>query len=547
MTDPDGPFHYDEITLERAEVAGSVVLVDEELHYADLFGEVIWDGTLTPDKRARLDRAAEVWKLGRERVRRIEDALLAAYEVRHRVRIREERPNDEADEELRAPFVPEADPRLAALQRRIEFLEAENEQLRGERAAAQERHANERATAETRHAHERSSLEERVRHLERAARGPAPEGPEVDVETTFSSGPHPQADEAAEGDRPSYSPAELHAVVAHAPREVDALRALFKALKRRGDFDRRWNVAAALTALGAQGDEEREMLSAHPLEGLVRPARSLDADAWSDLVRHPEEDPLVAEVFASVAPALVVASAARAPGTAPPGQLVDPTGSTVQAVRCVAWAATILGLAMPTIRVDGAWSGLYGIVPGAPPSVRIGAAALSGRSAPELAFAAGRTLATLRREVLALALGQSTRDVEDVFLAALVIGNPGLPIAPDVRLRLGAVVRSLEPMVDATDLERLRRCVLGFIEAGGRTHLKRFAVGADRTAARAGLVLCGDLAAARTMLELEDRSRPDGARSPPGTALARFDDLVAFATGEDYGSLRRRLGIAVEP
>ena len=158
MTDPDGPFHYDEITLERAEVAGSVVLVDEELHYADLFGEVIWDGTLTPDKRARLDRAAEVWKLGRERVRRIEDALLAAYEVRHRVRIREERPNDEADEELRAPFVPEADPRLAALQRRIEFLEAENEQLRGERAAAQERHANERATAETRHAHERSDL-----------------------------------------------------------------------------------------------------------------------------------------------------------------------------------------------------------------------------------------------------------------------------------------------------------------------------------------------------------------------------------------------------
>src|SRR5829696_8376953 len=85
-------FDFDDTTFERVEVASGVLLANAEVDYGELFTEVIWDGLITAEKRHRLDRAAEVYGLDRDRVRRIEQALQAAYESRHRVRVEEEAP-----------------------------------------------------------------------------------------------------------------------------------------------------------------------------------------------------------------------------------------------------------------------------------------------------------------------------------------------------------------------------------------------------------------------------------------------------------------------
>jgi hypothetical protein len=172
-----------------------------------------------------------------------------------------------------------------------------------------------------------------------------------------------------------------------------------------------------------------------------------------------------------------------------------------------------------------------------PLSTRLGRAALSGRSAPELAFLAGRHLSWFRRAHVIVKLCGSTRELEDVFLAALTIGNPGLPMRPEVRTRVQPVARAIEPLLDPAAIAALRGHVLVFIEQGGRTHLRRWAMAADRTAARAGLLLSNDLGAARAMLELED----------PRRAPDLLDDLVGFATGERYAELRAALGVSVVP
>src|ERR1700677_3264448 len=103
--------------FEAGEVTGNVQLGRLESYYEELFAEVIEDGVITVDERARLDRMADSLGLDRARLRRLEQALQAAYEGQHRVVIR-----DEAHEAAPAslnPVEPATDVRTRALERRI--------------------------------------------------------------------------------------------------------------------------------------------------------------------------------------------------------------------------------------------------------------------------------------------------------------------------------------------------------------------------------------------------------------------------------------------
>ena len=71
------------------ELAGQVHLGKHQAHYEELFAEVIEDGVITPEERARLNRAADALGLDCMHLRRLEEALQAAYEARRHVRVRE--------------------------------------------------------------------------------------------------------------------------------------------------------------------------------------------------------------------------------------------------------------------------------------------------------------------------------------------------------------------------------------------------------------------------------------------------------------------------
>jgi hypothetical protein len=175
------------------------------------------------------------------------------------------------------------------------------------------------------------------------------------------------------------------------------------------------------------------------------------------------------------------------------------------------------------------------MVPGLPPSTRLGAQALRGRTPAELAFSAGRYLARSREEHFVTTLLPSIPDLEDVFLAALGIGNPGLPMSPQVKARVSPIAKAIEPILEPPAVDRLRELFLRFVEEGGRTNLQRWTSAVDRTASRAGLLISGDLVAARSMLALEH----------PAQADDRVDDLLRFMVSERYSKLRKQIGIAV--
>ncbi len=479
-------------SFEPGEVGGQVRVDRFEAFYESLFAEVIEDGVITPEERARLDKAAESLGLDRSRLKQLERALEVSYQARHRIAVREQPIDDEPRASL---VVVEAsnDPRIIALQRRILQLEARVKELE---------HEVEEARAQ------------------------------VHVEVDLSG--------VGAGVADAKDPAELHRRLSHDPRDVDVMRALFDAVCAQGDVDRTFCVAKALVHLGAANDAERGVFEQHRAPGLIRPTSSVTPEAWRRLLFHPDEELLTSEIFAVVAPAVLLGRVAalryaKALPDLDPAKRHDPRTTTVAAVRCFGWAAAILGMPAPPIYADPESQRLAEVVPGVPPMSRLGKPLLSGRTPEELAFVAGEALASFREEHFIRSLLPSIPELEDVFLAALSIGNPGLPLHAEIKRRVVPIAKAIEPLLDPILVDRLRGAFLRFVEEGGRTNLQRWAHGADRTTSRAGLLLAGDLGAAERMLKLEH----------PAEAPALVDDLLVFVTSDRYGKLRKQIGVAV--
>jgi hypothetical protein len=492
----DATFEHSQ-RFELGEVTGNVRLGKLEAMYEELFAEVIEDGVITQDERNQLDKMADSLGLDRARLRRLEQALQAAYEARNRVVIKDLSMDDSPPPATIMPLEPATDQRTMALERRIKFLE--------------------------------SRIGELEHDLEEARAN-------ISVEVDFS-------DHGAQGTRndvPDEDPAELARRVRADPRDDGSLHALYRLYKKGGDLDRQWCVAQVLAYLGAANGEEQEIYAKHKEAALIRPHGSVTQEAWRRLLFHPEEESLVGEIFGVVVSAVLIGrlSALRRDKLLvklDPARKQDPEKTTIQAVRCFHWAASILGMTSPPLYADPDYPGFVEMVPGVPPSSRIGAIALSGRSAAELAFLAGRHLACYREEHFVKLLVPSARGLEDIFLAALSIGNPGLPLSAQVKQLVVPIANAIEPILEPASVDRLRGHFLRFVEEGGRTNLQRWTTSVDRTCARAGLLLANDLKAAHAVFALEN----------PAQLGEKMDDLMSFVVSDRYGKLRKQIGIAI--
>lgn len=493
----DATFEHSQ-RFELGEVTGNVRLGKLEAMYEELFAEVIEDGIITQDERNQLDKMADSLGLDRARLRRLEQALQAAYEAKQRVVIKDLSMDDSPPPATIMPLEPATDQRTMALERRIKFLESRMKELEHD-------------------------LEEARAH--------------ISVEVDFSD--H-GASTTPTKDIPDDDPAELARRVRHDPRDDGSLHALFRLYKKAGDVDRQWCVSQVLAYLGFANDEEQAIYGKHKEAALIRPSASVTREAWGRLLSHPEEEPLVGEIFSVVVSAVLIGrlSALRRDKQLvklDPARKQEPEKTTIQAVRCFHWAASILGMTSPPLYADPDYPGFVEMVPGVPPASRIGAVALSGRSAAELAFIAGRHLAHYREEHFVKLLVPQARGLEDIFLAALSIGNPGLPLSAQVKQLVIPIAKAIEPILEPQSVDRLRGHFLRFVEEGGRTNLQRWTTAVDRTCSRAGQLLANDLKAAHAVYALED----------PAHLGEKMDDLMSFVVSDRYAKLRKQIGIAV--
>jgi len=459
--------------------------------YEELFAEVLQDGVITAEERAQLERAAENLGLDRERLIELETAMMAAYETHHKVRIVEQ-----YEEPSALPPLPSGLPDL------------EERDVLVERIGA---------------------LQARVRELEEELRRAQAQ---INVEVDLSD-LELDAEDAGE------DPEDCWRRVRRDPTNVSTLRALYRAYEARAETDKCWCVAQALVALGGANDQERALFERHYSPMLIAPSASVTPAAWVNLLFHPEAEPLTGQIFGIITPAVLLGrvTALRRDGKlyqADAASKQDPAKATVTAVRALPWGASILGLAPPPMFLEKAREVGYQHIPSVPPFSVIGRGVLSGRTQLELAFMVGRHLSWYRPEHYVKTLFNGVPELEDLFLSALTLGNPGLPVPADVKQRVAPIARAIEPVLDPQQVDTLHGYYLRFVEEGGRTNLQRWSAAIEKTACRAGMLLCNDVTTAVGVLKPEE--------GPMGE-LAQ--DLLAFVVSERYFELRTQLGIAI--
>lgn len=587
----DDSFRHDEGRFKRRRAPSGVDFDSGEVKYAQLVGEVIWEGKITAEGRQRLQTAREVYDVPTERAEEIEQSLIESFQARAKIEVVEEDafdPLDDAttlvdDRALLAPLAEAIDPRLLTLQRRIRALERRNGEMRAEnreQAHLIERLENlveqlqtalettlqdldevsQRLDEEENAKAKRRELEPpphsvpaRYQASRAEASGEVPMGegwdaPPPVISHTQAVGTHDAQAEDSWAENPVAvvrqrrdNPTEIYGRLRNDPRNGQLLHQLFTALGRDADHDRRWCVAHALCFLEEATDEERELYESHRRDGLIRPARAVHDAEWLQLLYHPWEDPVVGEILSVVAPAVLLGKltqvrASIAPELLDPSTRVDTKTSTAPAVKSVTWAADVLGIMTPTVHLCPDDDVAMDVVLNPTPVSRLGKQVLGDRSPAELAFRAGRHLTWFRREHLLGQPNRSMRRLEDMFLAALLLGNPGLPITDEVKARVEPMSAAIRPMVGPEGIEQLKKAFGAFVEAGGRTNLSKWYLGVERTSCAAGLLLCDDLAVAADVL------RQAGVDNLP----IAIDELILYATGDRFGQLRKRIGVAVE-
>ena len=475
------------------EVSGGLGLGPMGAQYEELFADALEDGVITAEERAQLDRAADNLGLDRDRLLKLEQAMMVAYEAHHKVRIVAEYEQPSAS---LAPIAADAMGEMSreALLARISFLEGRVKELEDELTHAQ---AN------------------------------------INVEVDLS-------DLETEAEEASEDPEDVWRRVRRDPTNAEALRTLRRIYAAREETDKQWCVSQALVLLGEANETEQELFKKYHSPMLIAPSSSVSPTAWYDNLFHPEEEVLTGQIFSIVAPAVLLG---RVTALRRDGKLYqpdsanrqDPAKATITAVRAVAWGASILGLAPPPLYVEKDRDAALLSVPAVPPLTVIGKQILSGRTQLQQAFMVGRHLSWYRQEHYIKTLFSAVPDLEDLFLAALTIGSPGLPIAEEVKRRVTPIAKAIEPVLEPQQVDALRGHFLRFVEDGGRTNLQRWSASVEKTACRAGLVLCNDIVTAASLLEAEEGKLGELSR-----------DLITFLVSERYFRLRRQLGISID-
>lgn len=477
--------------FDAGEVAGGLELGPYAAHYQELFADALEDGVITADERERLDKAADNLGMDRLKLGQLEQAMIRAYEAHNRVKVVERW--EEAPVSLQPIDVGSSgDEGSRMLLAQIERLQARIVELE----------------EELREARSHVNVEVDLSGLE-------------DVSTV---------DEPIE---------RLQARIRRDPTNPRLFQSLFVACGHAGNLDGQYRVAQALCVLGAADDNQRRLVAQHEPEALLTPQRSLTQDSWHHDLHHPELEVVTSNILSLVTPAALVGRAASLRREKKLPQLAaekrqEPNGSTIAAVRALGWSASVLGMPAPVIYADAGRDVAYAHVPAMPPWSLLGKGVLSGRKPKEQAFMAGRHMSYYRAELFAKVLFPAVPELEDLFLAALLLGSPSLPIAAHLRTRVQPLSDSLAPLLDTQQLDALRQQFKTFVSDGGRTNLLRWSESADKTAARAGLLICGDLRVAATLLQAEEGER--------GPLLA---DLLAFSASTRYENLRKQLGVAL--
>jgi hypothetical protein len=311
------------------------------------------------------------------------------------------------------------------------------------------------------------------------------------------------------------------------PLEPAPYPALFELLIEQGARDKALCVASAMGFLGIVHAGAQGLRASYPQPPIEALVQDLGPEGYRELLHH-ELDPAHTEIFEVIAPAVVDLAISRLP-------LRDRLGHPGPALKGFDWLAKSIAragaiLGAPSPRVYQRKGPGPALVPAAtkPASLLAHPPALGGIAADVIAFLIGKRVFEISPPLLARALCPSISELKALAQSAARIATEQTEPS-DLPLR---------ERLKREDVARLAAAVHAAMSTTGKLDVLRWSQRADVSASRAGLLLAGDLEAARAAIAFEAQSPSDV--SP----REKMKELVVWFLGDSSAALRRRIGVA---
>ena len=325
------------------------------------------------------------------------------------------------------------------------------------------------------------------------------------------------------------------------------IRALARLFGKHQMYDRLHCTSAALVAMGQAIPQEQAFYERTTAPEIQRARGALSETIWQRYVSSPSQEWCVSHVLAVVSAGVAMARAKDVGSLGlNPAQKVDLSTDRSAVGQMIAYACRVLNVALPPVYVSQEADcelDLRIVLEGQQvvPSFLLGRNLLTDRSEKDLAFFFARKLTRLRADQFLLAPeAVPTLDELRVIVAAAVkLVHPefDLPGADPASVRKYAAFlqRTVQPLTLASATAAIEQIVA----EPGRVNLEAWAAGANQSADRAGLLLCGDtVAAVREVLRSTE--------TQAGDAEAAVMNLIRWSVTGDYLDLREQLGLASE-
>jgi serine/threonine-protein kinase len=332
---------------------------------------------------------------------------------------------------------------------------------------------------------------------------------------------------------------ELYASLRSNPGNVAAMHELARLYARAGELGHAAAIAATLRFLGKA--DARELELAEQRDASFRlPRGRVSARQWREVLMAAHPSPQLSALLARLWPVLAASRVqayaeqlAGEPGRRTVEQDGRPTASNLQ--RIIHHLATVLDLSPPAVVLtDDDVDDFRVLVPGvarAPrPTLLAGRDALAPQPASALVFRCAHALARMHPYLIAGAILPSSTRLRDAIHGASLLTSARVSMSAEHGEKAETWKRLIESLLSAEQLDGLRRSVDRVIRRGGDT--KAWLLGCRSTAARAGLLVSGDLDVAAELLRASDAD--EGAESV-------IRELVGFSVSRPYLELRRAL------
>lgn len=318
---------------------------------------------------------------------------------------------------------------------------------------------------------------------------------------------------------------------------LKALRRIYTSGKRP---DESFCICQALRTLDAADADEEKFFKKYRLTRLARFKNSLDETLFRNYVLHPAQDATLTALFQALTPAIVAVQGQSLDsfGIAQEMRTIPEQDSTAMG-RMLAHTGDAMALRLPDVYHAPNDPGGLSFLFVSPPAIGIGQGAAAGGPHQALAFIAARHVTYYRPGNFPRQLVPTGTGLRGWLMAAIRLVAPNFAVPANMEAQVTESLSAIKEWLSGPQRDALRSLTQKLLDSAPELDMRRWMAGVDLTADRAGFVLSNDLKLALAVIEASPEDSSTVSRED------RRNELLRYATSEEYFELRKQLGIAL--